>query len=359
VEASRAPSESEPAVDLEGPALALRAAIERAATIVVASEPLPDGDAFGAELALRAFVEATFGLALRRDGARPGAGPKYVALLSEHGGPERYSFLEGAGDARAPDEQDRALGFDLGIVVDGGVERCGHLVRPIIERCRERAYIDHHRQGSRARYDVVVLDPRRAATTELLAALLDTEAWRSVPLSRGLAEAIYAGLVSDTGSFAYSLTTPGTHRLAARLLEAGVRTTLIHERAMLDTDLEDLKLAGRVFAALEMELSGKLLVGVVPLAYLHGRHQHGIAFDRIVTPMAFVKGAQVTLLLRELDHGHWKVSLRSRGAVDVAAVARSLDAEGGGHARAAGCTLRGELAQVRERCIASIRTRLA
>lgn len=341
--------------DLETAGRALHAAIERAATIVVASEPLPDGDAFGAELALRAMIEAAFGLAPSREAARAGAGPKLVELLNEHAAPARFAFLEGASVARAPTDDDRERGYDLAILVDGGLERCGPAVRAVVERSRARAYVDHHRAGSRVPYDVTVLDPARPATTEVLGALLETEAWRRVPLSRPLAEAIYLGLVSDTGSFAYSLTTPATHRLAARLLEAGARTSTIHERALLEVDLDDLRLSGRVFAELELVASpeGSFLVGAVPLALLGARPQEDVAFDRIVTPMAFVRGVEVTILLREIAPDQWRVSLRSRGKVNVADHAQALG--GGGHARAAGCVLPGTLAAVRSRLLAHLR----
>lgn len=354
--ARRRPLASGPAppLDLESAAQALHDAIERAATIVVASEPLPDGDAFGAELAVRAMIQADFGLAASREDARAGRGPKLVELLNEHAAPPRVAFLDGASVARAPTDEDRAKGFDLAILVDGGLERCGAAVRAVVERCRARAYVDHHQKGSRAVYDVTVLDPRKAATTELLAALLETQAFRGVPLSRGLAEALYLGLVSDTGSFAYSLTTPATHRLAARILETGARTTRIHELALLETTIEDLKTAGQVFAALETELDGTLLVGVVRTAMLGGRAQHLVAFDKIVTPMAFVKGVEMTLLIREVGPNLWKISLRSQGHVDVSAVARALDPEGGGHARAAGGTLAGDLASVRTKCVVQL-----
>jgi phosphoesterase RecJ-like protein len=341
-------------LDLPRLARALREAVDRAATILVASEPMPDGDAFSSELAVRFAIEGACGLAATRAEARSGKGPKYVAVLNERGTPDRYAFLDGASAARAPDDDDRRGGFDLGILVDGGVERCGPTVRALYEGCGVKAYFDHHHSGSRSSYDVPLVDPTRASTTELIFGLLETEAWRDVPLTRPLAEAIYTGLLSDTNSFIYSLTTPRTHQVAARLLEAGARSSLIGERVILDIDERDLRLSARVLDSLATELGGKLHVAVMTLGMLEGRAPHLVGYDKIVTPIAFVKGSKVTLLLREVEAHLWKISLRSRGEVDVAALARELDPEGGGHARAAGCTLEGPLDAVRGRATAAI-----
>ncbi|MBI3722948.1 DHH family phosphoesterase [bacterium] len=342
---------------LEGPGAALRASIDRASTILIASEPLPDGDAFGAMLSLRCFVEAAFGIASSREEARAGKGPKHVALLCERGTPPRYAFLDGARAARPPAGED-SEGFDLGVLVDGGVERCGAPVRAVFESCREKACIDHHRAGSRARYDLAIVDPERAATTELLATLLETEAWKDVRLSRPLAEALYTGILSDTGAFVYSLTSPWTHRIAARLLEAGARASLIGEKVMLDIAPEDLRLQSKVVLGLSTLCSGKLLLGVLTLDMLEGRAPEDVGYDRIVNPIAFVSASRATVLLREMGGEHWKVSLRSRPDLDVAEVARELDPQGGCHARAAGCTLRGPLDLVRRRVVLALSRRL-
>ncbi|HZV01379.1 MAG TPA: DHH family phosphoesterase [Planctomycetota bacterium] len=331
---------------------ALRAAVERAATILVASEPLPDGDAFGSEVALRLMIQQTFGLAASRAEGRAGQGPKFVQVLNERGIPERYAFLEGA-TGRAPGREDEA-GYDLGILVDGGVERTGLAVRAVYERCRARAYVDHHRAGSAAPYDVKIVQPTSASTTEAIFSLLDGDGWSDVKIDRPLAEALYVGLVADTGSFMYSLTTPRTHRVAARLLEAGVRTTFIAEKVLLDVKLEDLELEAKVVLALEREHGGRLLVGVLSLDMLAGRDPRLVAYDKIVTPIAFVEGTTVTLLLREVDPRVWKLSFRSRGGVDVSKVAREIDPQGGGHERAAGCELRGPLEDVKRVAVAAI-----
>jgi phosphoesterase RecJ-like protein len=304
------------------------------------------------------MIEKAWGLAGDPSQARAGKGPKLVAVLNERGTPPRYRFLDGAATARPPTDDDRARTFDLAIALDGGIERTGEVVRAIFARARRKAYVDHHRQGSRESYDVVALDPESASTTELLAAILDDPAWSDVKLDRPLAEALYLGLLSDTGSFQYSLTTPRTHRLAARLLEAGVRSSEMAERVLLDTPFDDLVLVGKVLDRARVISGGRIVVSELLLSMLDGRDPRDAAYDRAVTPLAFVSDAKATILLREMAASTWKLSFRSRGGVDMSSVARELDPGGGGHARAAGCTLVGPLERVRERAIAVVERRL-
>src|SRR5947208_3645570 len=108
------------------------------------------------------MIGAAFGLAGSPGEARTGRAPKHVSVVNELGTPERFEFLDDAHVARRPAPSDRE-GFDLGILVDGGVERCGPELRAIFGACRAKVYVDHHRAGSRADYDVALVDPARAS----------------------------------------------------------------------------------------------------------------------------------------------------------------------------------------------------
>jgi len=340
---------SDPATAMTEAARAIFRALMSARSVVITSEPYPDGDAFGAEVALREVALHAF--------ARAGdAGSRTVRLVNEKGCPKKYLSLAGAGRietlASVPPGE-----IDVGIVVDGGIERAGD-ARKLFERCRTKVYIDHHKMGSRERYDIVMSDPRATSTTQLIWPFFD-DPEIATPLSRDAAEAIYLGLIYDTGSFQYPCTRPSTHVIAARLMEAGADFARIHERALLTQEFEDILLHGKVLAGARRLGSGReIVVASVPQALVRGTKVTGDGYDKLVQTLCFIEGSEVAVLLREQPHGQWKASLRSKGLVDVAAVARALDPDGGGHDRAAGCTLDGPEEAAVARAVALIDERV-
>lgn len=310
--------------------------LKRAKRVLVTSEPYPDGDALGAELALDAIARHAFAQSGTADGDRR------VYLVNEKGCPRKYRFIAGADRVRKLEsllERD----FDVAIVVDGGSERTG-AVEELFDRAPFKVYVDHHKFGSRAKYDLALTDPHSASTTQILYAFFaDPEI--GVPLTKEAAEAIYLGLIFDTGSFQYSLTQPLTHEIAARLLETGLDFARIHEKALLTQEFEDLLALGRVLATAQRTPSREVVWVTIGLDLVRDLGVTGDDFNRIIQTLTFVEGTEVALLFREVESpaagrpGKWKLSFRSRGKVDVAACARELDPLGGGHDRAAGCTL--------------------
>ncbi|GIW73243.1 MAG: phosphoesterase RecJ-like protein [Planctomycetota bacterium] len=332
---------------------AIFAAIQQARCVLVTSEPYPDGDAVGAEIALHHIAEHAFRCGAAARGEERPAGRVY--LVNEKGCPRKYRFLAGSGRIRTLDsvlERD----FDLGIVVDGGVERTG-AVQALFEACPRKIYIDHHKFGSRAQYDLVLADPNASSTTQLLWTFVaDPEI--GVPLGRELAEAIYLGLIYDTGSFQYSLTQPLTHEIAARLIETGLDFAPIHEHALLCQEFEELLVLGQVLAQAQRSPCGRIVWSSASRELIERNHVRGEDLGRIIQTLCFTEGIEVAILFREEGPGRYKLSLRSRGRIDVGAVARALDPHGGGHDRAAGCTLTGPLAEVTARAVGYVRALL-
>jgi phosphoesterase RecJ-like protein len=323
-------------------------ALVRARRVLVTSEPYPDGDALGAELALDAIARHAF--------ARAGGGDRRVYLVNEKGCPRKYRFIAGADKVRRLDsliERD----FDVAIVVDGGSERIG-AAKEIFDRAPFKIYIDHHKFGSRERYDLSLSVPDATSTTQILYAFFaDPEI--AVPLDASAAEGIYLGLIFDTGSFQYSLTQPLSHEIAAHLMDTGIDFAKIHEKALLTQEYEDLIAQGRVIATASRTPSREIVWASIGLELIEDCRVSGDDFNRIIQTLCFVEGAEVALLFRELERGKWKLSFRSRGKVDVAAVARELDPQGGGHDRAAGCTIEGPLESVIERTVRLVESKLA
>lgn len=340
--------------------------LKGARRVLVTSEPYPDGDAFGTELALEHVCRHAFAVAGAGGG---GAGDeRRVYLVNEKGCPRKYRFMSGADKIRRL-ESVFEKEFDVGIVVDGGSERTG-AAKALFDACKTRIYIDHHKFGSRETYDLSLSDPEASSTTEIVWAFFaDPEI--ATPLTREAAEAIYLGLIYDTGSFQYSLTKPLTHEIAARLMDAGIDFARIHEKALLTQEFEDLQVLGRVLSTAVRSGDARDIVhAAITEKLVREFNVTGDEFNRIIQTLCFIEGVEVAILFRELpsnppgpsaglQDGKYKLSLRSRGKVDVAAIARDLDPQGGGHDRAAGCTLAGPLEEITLRTVSFVNDKLS
>jgi hypothetical protein len=195
--------------------------------------------------------------------------------------------------------------------------------------------VDHH--PTNPRFGTVNLcDDDAAATVVLVAELLDR---LGVPLTLELAAPLYTGLVTDTGSFRYRATTPQVHELAARLLATGLRHDLIARSLWDSSSLAYVQLLGRVCARAQVDAAAASGLGMVwTCVDTDDLARAGLAVgdvEGVIDVVRTAREAEVAVVLKQ-DGELWKVSTRSRGAIDVGAVCASLG--GGGHRFAAGFT---------------------
>jgi len=181
------------------------------------------------------------------------------------------------------------------------------------------------------------------------------KAVRVVP-SRDDALCLYAALVTDTGSFRYRNTTPGVHLIAADLLRrAHVNPLFVSQRLYEAHRVSDLRILGAVLRGLRTTPDGRVAWVEVPQRIV--RRASPEIIDELVNYPRAIEGVEVALAMREApESGHVRVSLRSKGQVDVDVVARAFG--GGGHMAASGCTVPGTLSHARERLLAEIRKHL-
>ncbi|WP_306205574.1 DHH family phosphoesterase [Actinoplanes sp. RD1] len=298
----------------------------------------PDGDALGSMLG--------FALGLRRLGVGElrASFPGPFDVPGPFAGMPGLELLVPEGEAFA--EPDLLLVFDVAAESRMGA-LAGRLAGP--GTC---VVLDHHATNT-GFGDVRLVDPFAAATSVVAVELLDR---LGVPFDRAIAECLYIALTTDTGSFRFDMTTPRVHELAARLLATGLRPGDISRRIFDTRPFGATKLFADALARAELDPGAVGGLGLVwTYATLDDLARHGqqpYVLDALIDPVRCVAEADVSVVVKQTGPEEWAVSLRSKGAVDVSAVALALG--GGGHRLAAGFTGHGTPADV----MATVRAQL-
>jgi len=299
--------------------------LEQAERVLVISHRDPDGDALGSSLGLMHL--------LRQQG-------KTVWVHSAGPIPEEYGFLPGL--ELVTQEFPPVEEVSLAVLLDcHQPERAGQLEAEYLAKVGRTVVVDHHR-GAIEFGDPAWVEPSYAATSQMLAEMALKQEWE---LNRAAAVCLFTGLQTDTGSFRYSNATPQAFRIAAQLIEAGADPWLVSQEVYA-TRVKRLRLLSRILEGMSIFADGRLAVGQVTLADLADSEADPRDLEDAVEAIRGVPGVRVAALLRELKNGGVKISMRSRGEVDVAEVAMALG--GGGHKSAAGISLDKPLAQARE-----------
>ena len=286
---------------------------------VVTSHENPDGDALGSLLATQLALEA-----LGKDSV--------MVLGGEAPLPGEYAFLElealGLLRSAPPDAGDRVL-----VAVDCAQE--SRIVeQALVEAARLTVNIDHHHDNTRFGDIALVVDDA-SSTAEVLA---DVFVALGIELTPAIAEALYTAVVTDTGRFQYSNTTPEALRLAAELVEAGADVSKVFVEVYESTPFPKLKLLARALERATELAEGRIVVSELRREDFDAAGAEEPYSEGIIDHLRAVDGAELVALVRELPAGASsarKGSLRSHpDGVDVSAIARSFG--GGGHKRAAG-----------------------
>ncbi len=310
-------------------ASAIAAAIQQSTSILVSVHKSPDGDALGSQLALV--------LALKKLG-------KNVTAHNLDPVPETYRFLPAWDIIRKGVPV--AGKFDAVIVLDADPPRTGLFSDDYPGRVLIN--IDHHITNPRE-WKLTWLDPSAAATGEMIYELIQK---LNVPIDRDIALCLYTSILTDTGSFRYTNTTARSMHIAADMIEAGADPWLVTENVYESFAYRRLKLLGSVLAGIERSEDGRTAWVVVTEELFRQNGATAEDTDNFVNFVRSTKGVEVAVLFRQTAKNQYKISLRSKGRVDLSGVAQSLG--GGGHANAAGATLDGTLEEVRSRVISQV-----
>lgn len=285
--------------------------------IALVGHIMPDGDTIGSCLAL--------GYALESQG-------KNVELFCQDEIPDNLCFLKGC-DKFHNEIISCNYCFDLVIALDcSDPERLGIFYK-LLETSNQTINIDHHISNTKFAL-VNWVDPTAAATCELVYELIKN---LNIPINMGIANAIYTGISTDTSNFSYSNTTSKTHIIAAELLETGVQPEEMSMNIYKNNSIERVKLISKAIDTIELHEDGCISTMEITRDMLIEVGVHEKESSGMVNYAKDIKGVELALLFKEQEDGQIKVSMRSKKIVDCNELASLFG--GGGHARAAGCTI--------------------
>ena len=296
----------------------------------------PDGDAIGSEMALKSFLEDL---------------DKDVVVVNSNPTPHNLTFLDPEGEIKVfpYDVKKEVLeDVDAFFIVDvNNSEHLGNLARPLENSTQPRVCIDHH-QGAEENFADVSVNDTSAAATGLL--IYDLIRAMGGDITRAIADAVYAALITDTGTFRFSNTDVRAFRTAAELCEHGVKPYDMHRLVFASKSWGAGRLLGPVLGTVETTGEGRL-------AWIHVTQKMmkdaGAVYDDtdgFVDLVRAIRNVELVLFFKEVPDGKVKVSLRSNGRVNAFAVAEGFG--GGGHKMASGMKVEGPMDSAMKKVVA-------
>lgn len=304
--------------------------IKKAETIVVLAHENPDGDAIGSVLAM--------GLALKNMGKNPDM------IIREF--PRTYSFLPGANEVKQDSDVQK---YDLAISLD-----CADLKRLVgkeyFEEARKTIVIDHH--GTNSMYaDINFVNPVSPACCEILAGMFT---YFDIDINQDIGSCILTGIITDTGGFKYQGVTAETFEFTAELLRKGVNVSEIYKKALETRTRANFELLKRTLDRMEILEDGK-----VTFTYMTSQDKEELNVEPgddegLVEVGRDVEGVEVSIFIKQKDNENkYKVSMRSNDYVNVSDICYIFG--GGGHPKAAGCLIQGDIEQVKDKILKEVR----
>lgn len=297
--------------------------LEHITSVAIAGHIRPDGDCVGSCMGMYLYIKENFPQISQ------------VTVYLEPVG-SSFEFLQGTEQIVSDFSEDKV--YDLFIALDSGdTGRLGEAVK-YFHAAKRRICIDHH--VSNTEYgDVNLIVPEASSTCELVYEVLEPE-----KISVAVAEALYMGIVNDTGIFQYSCTSPKTMRIAAELMEKGIDFSRIVDESFFEKTYLQNQIMGRALLESMLLLDRRCIVSALKQKDMEFFGVTSRDMDGIVSQLRSTRGVEVAIFLYESGVQEYKVSMRSKKIVDVCAIASYFG--GGGHVRAAGCTMQGSIHDV-------------
>ena len=290
--------------------------------MAIAGHIRPDGDCVGSCMALYAYIRKWF--------------PEIQADIYLETPKPVFGYLAYVEEVKSEASGEKE--YDLFVTCDVSSRDRLAVAGEYFEKAKKTVCIDHH-VSNLGFANINHILPDASSSCEVLYGLLDPE-----KVDREVAQAVYTGIIHDTGVFQYSCTSPETMRIAGELMKTGFDFTELIEKSFYQKTYIQNQVMGRVLAESILLLDGKCIVGYMKKKDMDFYGVDGADLDGIVSQLRLTEGVEAAIFIYEKNTQEFKVSLRSNGEVDVSKIAVFFG--GGGHVKAAGCEMSGSMYDV-------------
>lgn len=297
------------------------ALLKDARSVAISGHIRPDGDCIGSVMGLYLYIKKNMP-------------EKEVAVFLEKPA-DCFLCIKGVDEIDSLMESDKI--YDIFFVLDTASDRIGAAL-PIYERAKRKVNIDHHVSNTGSG-EVNILVPHGSSTSEVVYDNIDV-----TKLDKEIAKALYMGIAHDTGIFRYSNTTPDTVRKVASLMEYGFDFPKLIDETFYEKSYRQSQITGRALLESIRFMEGKCIVSSISKKMLDFYGVTNKDLDGIINQLRVIKGVECAIFMYQTGEMEYKVSLRSNSYVDVSTIATYFG--GGGHIRAAGCTMKGTVHDV-------------
>ena len=303
-------------------------------SVAIAGHVKPDGDCTGSTLALYNYIKNNY--------------PGIRVTLYLEPIPNLFRFLQRSEEIVSNFSEE--VTYDLFFSLDcGDGGRLGGAIR-YFDGAKKTVCIDHH-ISNKSFADLNYILPEASSTSELVFGILDEE-----KVTREIAECLYVGIIHDTGVFQYSCTSSKTMNIAGKLMDKGINYPDIVDKTFFEKTFEQNQILGTALLKARRYFDDRCIACVITAQDMAACNALPKHLEGIVSHLRSTKGVDVAVLIYENADGTYKVSMRTNGAVDVAAIC--VKHEGGGHVRAAGATMTGDPEVIRQTLLEDIKEQL-
>ncbi|MFH0731332.1 MAG: bifunctional oligoribonuclease/PAP phosphatase NrnA [Candidatus Omnitrophota bacterium] len=309
--------------------------IRKYKNFLLISHTNPEGDSIGSQLAFEQLLKSMGRKAFIVNSDGPGA---------------KYAFLPGSDKIRTA--VGKNIKYDAVCFLDcADIKRIGNIYKTI-NLTKPKINIDHHLSNTKFA-DIDLVEPNASSTAEVVYTLFKQA---KVNIDKNCAINLYAGILTDTGSFSYSNVTPFTHEVLSDLLKRGIDTNAIFRNVYEQVSLPTIKLLSAALSTLKLSASGEVCWMTIRKEMFKKYNATLQDEENFVNFPRSLKGVEVAVFFTEVSINRVKVSLRSNNNADVNKIASCFG--GGGHQKASGCTLKGTIASARQRVLSEVERQL-